>query len=673
MSSLPVLAGTPCSRALLRLRSRVLLAAAGLLLVACGGGGGSSSVEVQNLSGVAAVGQAIVDGTVTARCVSGTPESGVRTAASGAYRLRLQGAQPPCLLQVSGGSVGGQPNSATLHGYAAQPGTAALTPFTELQLARAFGQDPATVFAAFGAGTTPPSATTLASAATYVADQLAALGLSRPSGDLLNGSFAVGDANDQLLDRLGQRLESAGQDVSDLLEVATTGGDWAPVVAPAACAAQAVSWTAGGQSCSATLAETAAGESALAVDASEPATGTARYSCSQGQWSGPAAASCTASSTQPTACAAASLNWTVGGNSCSGTAAATASGQSSAVVDSTGPATGLANFQCSNGQWGAALSATCSVPAASACSAAVLGWSSGANSCSASVPTTADGDSTVATDNQSPTIGSARFACGNGTWGAPTAVTCDVVATCPAQTLSWTVGAETCSAAVADTTAGGSVTASDTSLPTVGSAGFSCNAGTWSAASAAQCRRPPQGVQTLTLNLQANAGGRWIEIYSDSFAEIGQRWNGDSRNDGFFLYSRLPAYVPVGSGQDVFPYEGNWAGIGQIDYNLDGYNGIGPFSTGISGFRFNVAPFVAEQASVLNRAYDTVIQSYSGTVTLQDGRVTALTLVSPIIFSWSGSSFAIPGSFTITGAAFTLNATRANLATWDFSGQVTLP
>ncbi len=673
MTSLPVRAGTQRSPAFSCVPSRVLAALAGLLLAACGGGGGSSSVEVQNLSGVAAVGQAIVGGTVAVRCMAGTPESGVRTSATGAYRVRLQGAQTPCLLQVSGGSVGGQANGLTLHGYAAQPGSAALTPYSELLLARAFGQAPATVFGGFGPGGTAPGAPTLSSAGTYVADQFVALGLSRPSGDLLNGSFAVGDANDQLLDRLAEKLKAAAHDMTDLLAVASSGGEWAPVLAPAACPAQAVSWNADGQACSATLTETPAGGATLAVDSTDPTTGSARYACNQGQWSGPTAATCSAKPVEPSACAAATVTWAVGDSSCSGLASGAATGQISAVVDSIGPATGLASFRCSNGQWGTPTSATCSVPAASACSATTLGWTSGGHACSANVATTSDGGTVLASDSQTPAVGSARFACNNGSWGAPEAASCDLVASCPAQTLSWTVGSETCSAAVTETTQGVSITASDVALPTVGSAGFSCNAGTWSGANAAQCRRPPQGVQTLALNLVANAGGRWYEHFSDAFAEIGRPWNGSSVLDGFFRISGLPTYVPIGAGADVFPYDGNWPGIGQLDYNLDGYNGIGAFSTSISGFRFNVAPFVAERASVLNAPYDTLVQGYSGTVTLQDGRVTGLSLTSSIMFAWPASSISIPGSFSISNLQFTLNAASAGLAQWDFSGQVVLP
>jgi hypothetical protein len=56
----------------------------------------------------------------------------------------------------------------------------------------------------------------------------------------------------------------------------------------------------------------------------------------------------------PASCSAGTtLNWSVGGNTCTGTTPATNSGLSGAITDSTLPTTGSAAFSCTNGAWAA--------------------------------------------------------------------------------------------------------------------------------------------------------------------------------------------------------------------------------------------------------------------------------------------------------------------------------
>ena len=775
-----------------------------LALAACGGGGGgSSSVEVLNVNGVAAAGQALVQAQVELRCSSGQPAGPASSDGSGIFRILLDGARVPCMVGATGGTIGGAANTVPLHGYAAQAGIANATVLSELVLARALGKAPAAAFAAFGNGSTGPSAEAIAQATTYVGDQFVALGLARPTGDLLNGLFSVGDANDRLIDDLSTLLAANGSGVPALVGLAAQGEPWAEAVTqrscgrstlqwsdgeslcsapadgathgasltltntlganvgqanftctngnwgaatnatcrpppgpcaaqtaswavdgsrcsaalaatesgrsltvtdatppgtgaatfacsdgswsepgaatcataqPRSCAARTASWSVAGNGCEGNLASTASGSSAIAVDSALPATGSATYACSDGSWSGPSAASCSVPADR--ACSAQTLGWSAGGNSCSAAAPTTASGASITLADTVGPATGSATFSCSDGSWGSPGAASCSLPAA--CSAQTLNWSVNGNSCSAAVSATPSGGSAVAADNVGPATGSATFACNNGAWGNASAASCSQPASCAAQVLNWSVGGNSCSAPVSSTPSGGSATASDGTLPTIGSATFACSNGAWGSASAASCTNPPQGPQTFTLNLQADNGGRWYDYYSDTFGEVGKAWNGSATLDGFFLISKLPDYVTVGNGYDVFPRGGNWSGVGRIGYNLDGYTGVGSFSTPITSVNLDLAPFVAENASVLNRSYSTAISAVNGQVTLRDGVVTGITLDSTVTFSWLGTplgDIVVPGSFTIGNGRFTLQAGLNGQigqpqAGWGFTGAV---
>ncbi len=259
----------------------------------------------------------------------------------------------------------------------------------------------------------------------------------------------------------------------------------------AACPAQVAIWVEGAHSCSANLPNTVSGANAAVRDAVEPATGTASFSCNAGVWSAPSNASCTVPA--PAACAAQSMIWTVGGQSCSASLASADSGASAIATDTVSPATGSASFSCSSGSWSAPAAASCAVPPPAACSAQSLSWTQAGNSCSAAVPTTASGATAQAADQVQPATGTANFACNAGVWAAASNASCSLPppAACVAQTLSWTVAGNSCSATVQETASGNPVIATDAALPLTGAASFTCSNGTWSAASQASCAAPP--------------------------------------------------------------------------------------------------------------------------------------------------------------------------------------
>lgn len=194
-----------------------ILGGAASVLTACGGGGGGSGSTSPSLSGLAATGAGIANASVTAKCASGAPLSGT-TDASGSYTLVLDGRTLPCMVQVSGGTP-----SVTLHSFAQAAGRVNITPVTDLIVAKALGSDPAAAFTAYDAAQGANVETALAAAKTYVATQLNAI-TGGSIADPLAGSFAVGDADDKILDALANALTGAGKNIGDLRTVAQTGG-----------------------------------------------------------------------------------------------------------------------------------------------------------------------------------------------------------------------------------------------------------------------------------------------------------------------------------------------------------------------------------------------------------------------------------------------------------------
>ena len=189
-----------------------------LALAGCGGGGGGGDSAAPALTGTAAVGAALSGASVTARCASGPDVTGT-TASDGHFDLALGGNQTlPCVLRVTGGSP-----AVTLHSLATSEGRINITPLTELILARAAGQSPASIFNAFNLTQVQAAATAIGPAITALGDDLAAAGLSRPGINPLTGVFVVGDAEDQILDAMGARLEANGKSLEELVAESVEG------------------------------------------------------------------------------------------------------------------------------------------------------------------------------------------------------------------------------------------------------------------------------------------------------------------------------------------------------------------------------------------------------------------------------------------------------------------
>lgn len=274
------------------------------------------------------------------------------------------------------------------------------------------------------------------------------------------------------------------------------------VPAPADCTAKAVQWSVGADMCDGTAQLTTSGSAIVVQDNTGTTTGSASYSCSNGQWSAPSAQACSTTVVPPpTPCPAKVFTWTVGGASCGGSTALTTSGSSSVLKDTLVPNTGSATYACSNGTWTGPTAATCAAVLAD-CPAATLAWTVGANACNASALAATSGANASLQDVAGPTTGVAKFLCTNGSWGPATSATCVTVAPldCAATALNWTVGTNACSASAVPTVSGSVLAVTDTVAPTTGTAAFLCTNGVFAVSAGATCATVvtgPRGVSSV--------------------------------------------------------------------------------------------------------------------------------------------------------------------------------
>ena len=187
-------------------------------------------------------------------------------------------------------------------------------------------------------------------------------------------------------------------------------------------------------------------------------------------------------------CPAGALSWSVGANTCMGNVLATGPSTVSAPIVSTNGHTGGATFTCSpSGTWPALpdAGATCSaIP--SNCPAQAVTWTVGAATCAGAVLSTPPSTTTVPpVSSTNGNTGSASFTCSaTGTWGPANAgATCTVPpGQCPVQTLTWTVGTNTCSGPAPlppESTVSSTINSTN---GTTGAATFNCPAsGVWPA------------------------------------------------------------------------------------------------------------------------------------------------------------------------------------------------
>jgi len=172
------------------------------------------------LDGVAAVGAAIVNGTVTAKCANGSGfTQTVTTNSQGVFSGTLPITSFPCALQITGGTP-----AVTLHSYALTSGTVNITPLTDLLIASATTQTPSAWFQSSSwqileaqLQTAQNNLKTVLTNASYV--------LPQGNFDPLTISFQIGDVWDQLLDQLQAAIAASNtlSSYTDLLNLVKDG------------------------------------------------------------------------------------------------------------------------------------------------------------------------------------------------------------------------------------------------------------------------------------------------------------------------------------------------------------------------------------------------------------------------------------------------------------------
>lgn len=193
---------------------------AAAVLVACGGGGGGSTTSA-TVAGTAATGAAIASGTVTLKCVSGTT-SAVTTGTDGSFTVDVSGVTLPCLARVDYKDASG--TAQKLHSYVGAPGTANITPVTDLVVSKLAAGASSTAFDSFDASkvkalTTTQVQTAIAAVRTYLSDL--GVDITNFPDDPLGSKFTpavgstAGDKADKVLDDLAAKLKAAGKKLSE--------------------------------------------------------------------------------------------------------------------------------------------------------------------------------------------------------------------------------------------------------------------------------------------------------------------------------------------------------------------------------------------------------------------------------------------------------------------------
>lgn len=246
------------------------------------------------------------------------------------------------------------------------------------------------------------------------------------------------------------------------------------------------SWTVGSNTCGGTLPANPVPPGSYSVSNTVAGLG-GQYNAtcsSSGTWN-------FVSSTCAPKCAGGTLNWTLGSSTCTGTVAATNPGTNVAITDSVAPITGTYNARCNvNGVWEENGPFTCSAPP---CAGGSLSWTVGSATCTGSVATTNPGSTYTVVDSTAPTTGSYPARCNtSGVWEQYGAFTCTATYPCTGGTLSWTVGANTCTGYAATTQPGSTYTIYDSTGPATGSYTARCNSyGSWEQYGGFSCSAPP--------------------------------------------------------------------------------------------------------------------------------------------------------------------------------------
>jgi hypothetical protein len=220
---------------------------------------------------------------------------------------------------------------------------------------------------------------------------------------------------------------------------------------------------------------------------------------------------------------------------------------------------------------------------------------------------------------------------------------------CEATTITWTdrSGLAICEADIDAGDAAEQTLLQDTDLPVIGSVGVECVDQNWAIENdSEQCATAPSGLRQITISLRADGTSRFFEYFSDSFAQIDKGFNGSDLLDGFYQISRLPDFVQIGGGYDMFPSEGDWVDILDVTYDVDGLSGMGDEFAPVTALVADFNAVIPGEGTVLLRPYTTAFSDISGAVSLRAGEIVAITEIqATVTFIFDTADLA--GSFGI--------------------------
>ncbi len=183
----------------------------GSLLAGCGGGGSSSTgttPATTPLSGTAAVGFAVANGTVNIKCASSTSVTPTSTSASGAIQVTLSGQTLPCAIQVTGGTINSVANTTNYHSIATSAGNVNVTPLTDLLIANLAGTaTPGSWFASLT--TTQLAAISAGQVTTATTNVKTALGLTTQLTGIDPITTVFTPTNDNVMDNTLEAFQAA--------------------------------------------------------------------------------------------------------------------------------------------------------------------------------------------------------------------------------------------------------------------------------------------------------------------------------------------------------------------------------------------------------------------------------------------------------------------------------
>jgi len=183
----------------------VMIMTAPIVLAGCGGSSSSGTevtpeITTASVAGTAAIGAAISDAAVSARCEDGSGFiNSVMTDSSGRFKGEVGEDALPCALRVQAS------NGIAYHSLAIEGETTNITPLTDLAIALT-GEAPDQWF---NNGNLSRTAEVIPQRTQELVASLQSRGYSVPDNfDPLHSELAIGDVHDKVLDQLGEAIEN---------------------------------------------------------------------------------------------------------------------------------------------------------------------------------------------------------------------------------------------------------------------------------------------------------------------------------------------------------------------------------------------------------------------------------------------------------------------------------